>query len=69
VYRAGVPRQTITTIADRVMDGMAEWQSRPLDRGQYAVLFIGAINVKIREGQAASRPIYLALGAPWVSPW
>jgi Transposase, Mutator family len=26
------------------------------------VLFIDAINVKIREGQVASRPIYLALG-------
>ena len=43
------------------MDGLAEWQSRPLDP-VYAVIFIDAINVKIREGQVASRPIYLALG-------
>ena len=28
----------------------------------YAVLFIDAINVKIREGQVANRPVYLALG-------
>ena len=28
----------------------------------YAVIFIDAINVKIREGQVANRPIYLALG-------
>jgi transposase-like protein len=28
----------------------------------YAVVFIDAINVKIREGQVANRPIYLALG-------
>jgi transposase-like protein len=28
----------------------------------YTVLFIDAINVKIREGQVANRPIYLALG-------
>ena len=33
----------------------------PLDP-VYAVLFIDAINVKIREGQVANRPIYLALG-------
>src|SRR6266567_1471616 len=52
VYGAEVSKQTITTITDRVMDGMAEWQSRPLD----------AINVKIREGQVANRPVYLALG-------
>src|SRR6201985_2852966 len=61
VYGAEVSKQTITTITDRVMEGMAEWQSRPLDP-VYAVLFIDAINVKIREGQVANRPIYLALG-------
>ena len=61
VYGAEVSKQTITTITDRVMEGMAEWQSRPLDP-VYAVIFIDAINVKIREGQVANRPIYLALG-------
>ena len=61
VYGAEVSKQTITTITDRVMDGMAEWQSRPLDP-VYAVVFIDAINVKIREGQVANRPVYLALG-------
>src|ERR1022692_2667120 len=61
VYGAEVSKQTITTITDRVMEGLAEWQSRPLD-SVYAVIFIDAINVKIREGQVANRPIYLALG-------
>jgi len=61
VYGAEVSKQTITTITDRVMDGLAEWQNRPLDP-VYAVIFIDAINVKIREGQVANRPIYLALG-------
>jgi putative transposase len=61
VYGAEVSKQTITTITDRVMEGMAEWQSRPLD-AVYAVIFIDAINVKIREGQVANRPVYLALG-------
>src|SRR5262249_31172970 len=46
---------------DRVMEGMAEWQGRPLDQ-VYAVMFIDAINVKIRDGQVANRPVYLALG-------
>jgi putative transposase len=61
VYGAGVSRQTISAITGRVMEGLAEWQSRPLDP-VYAVLFIDAINVKIREGQVANRPAYLALG-------
>jgi transposase-like protein len=61
VYGAEVSKQTITTITDRVMEGMTEWQSRPLDP-VYAVVFIDAIQVKIREGQVANRPVYLALG-------
>ena len=31
VYGASVSKQTISTITDRVIEGMAEWQSRPLD--------------------------------------
>jgi len=60
VYGAAVSKQTISTITDRVLDGLAEWQSRPLDP-VYPVIFIDAINVKIREGQVANRPIYVAL--------
>jgi transposase-like protein len=60
VYGANVSKSTITTITDKVMDGMAEWQNRPLDR-VYPVVFIDAINVKIRDGQVANRPIYVAL--------
>jgi putative transposase len=60
VYGAQVSRQTISTITDKVLEGMAEWQSRPLDV-VYPVIFIDAIHVKIRDGQVANRPIYLAL--------
>ena len=61
VYGAEVSKQTITTITDRVMEGLADWQARPLD-AVYAVIFIDCIFVKIREGQVANRPVYLALG-------
>jgi putative transposase len=60
VYGAQVSRQTISTITDKVLEGMAEWQNRPLDP-VYPVLFIDAINVKIRDGKVANRPIYVAL--------
>ena len=59
VRRGGVQADD-HTITDRVMEGMAEW--RPAIDPVYAVIFIDAINVKIREGQVANRPIYLALG-------
>jgi putative transposase len=60
IYGAEVSKQTISTITDRVMDGMSEWQNRPLDP-VYPVIFIDCINVKIRDGQVANRPIYVAL--------
>jgi putative transposase len=34
VYGAEVSKQTITAITDRVMEGLADWQSRPLDSGR-----------------------------------
>ena len=60
VYGAQVSRQTISTITDKVIEGLAEWQNRPLDP-VYPVIFIDAINVKIRDGKVANRPIYVAL--------
>jgi putative transposase len=60
VYGAQVSKDRITAITDRVMDTLGEWQSRPLD-SVYPVVFIDAIHVKIRDGQVANRPIYVAL--------
>ncbi|MFD5869497.1 MULTISPECIES: IS256 family transposase [Actinomycetes] len=60
IYGAEVSRQTISTITDQVMEGMAEWSNRPLDR-VYPVLFVDAINVKIRDGKVANRPIYVVM--------
>jgi putative transposase len=60
VYGAEVSKQTISTITDRVLEGMGEWQNRPLDP-VYPVIFIDGVNVKIRDGQVANRPIYVAL--------
>jgi putative transposase len=60
IYGTEVSRQTISTITDRVLEGLAEWQNRPLD-AVYPVVFIDVINVKIRDGNVANRPIYVAL--------
>lgn len=60
VYGADVSKQTISTITDKVLDGMAEWQNRPLD-SVYPVVFLDAVHVKVRDGKVANRPIYVAL--------
>jgi putative transposase len=60
VYGATVSKDTISAITDRVQGELAEWQSRPLD-AVYPALFIDCIHVKVRDGQVANRPIYVAL--------
>ncbi len=60
VYGTSVSRQQISAITDTVVERMGEWANRPLDP-VYPVVFVDAINVKIRDGQVANRPIYVAL--------
>ncbi|MFE2991490.1 transposase [Streptomyces sp. NPDC059262] len=38
VYGTDVSRQTISIITDKVLEGMAEWQNRPLDPGRFRVM-------------------------------
>jgi putative transposase len=61
VYGAQVSKDTVSRISDRVLEGMSEWQNRPLDP-VYPVIFVDCIVVKIRDGQVANRPIYTAIG-------
>src|SRR5215467_13583902 len=61
MYDVDVSPDLISRVTDAVVDELAEWQSRPLDR-VYPVLFIDALMVKIRDGVVANRPVYLAIG-------
>ena len=61
IYGTEISRDTISRITDAVVDDMVAWQNRPLDR-VYPVILIDAIVVKIRDGQVANRPIYVAMG-------
>jgi transposase-like protein len=67
VYGAEVSKQTVSTLTDQVMEGMAEWQNRPLDR-VYPVLFVDAVNVKIRDGKVANRPIHVGMAVTGTAP-
>jgi len=61
LYGTEVSPDLISRVTDAVIDEVREWQNRPLDP-VYPVVFIDAINVKIRDGNVANRPIYIALG-------
>ena len=61
VYDTEISRDTISRITDAVVEDMVGWQNRPLDP-IYPVILIDAIVVKIRDGQVANRPIYVAMG-------
>ena len=45
VYDAQVSKQTISTITDRVIEGMSEWQNRPLDPGRFLAVDANRIGV------------------------
>jgi transposase-like protein len=61
IYGASVSKETVSRITDKVMDEMHEWASRPLE-SVCAAIFIDAIVVKARDGQAANRAFYAAIG-------
>ena len=61
VYGSEVSRDLVSRVTDAVVEQMLEWQNRPLDR-VYPVLLIDAIVGKIRDGQVANRPVYVAMG-------
>ena len=54
IYGAAVSKDTISRITDKVIEEMQGWSARPLER-VYAAVFIGAIMVKIRDGQVGNR--------------
>jgi transposase-like protein len=61
IYDAQVSKDTISRITDRVVEEMQAWTSRPLEP-VYAAVVVDAINVKVRDGQVANRPVYAAIG-------
>jgi putative transposase len=61
VYDTDVSRELVSKVTDAVVEQMIEWQHRPLDP-VYPIVLIDAIVLKIRDGQVANRPIYVAMG-------
>jgi putative transposase len=61
LYGVEVSGDLISTVTESVAEEITQWQNRALDP-IYAVVFIDALWVKIREGSVANRPVYVAVG-------
>lgn len=62
LYGLDISPDLISTITDAVLETVAEWQNRPLER-MYPLVFFDALRVKVRdEGLVRNKAIYLALG-------
>lgn len=61
-YGTDVSPAYISKVTDKVLEGIEEWQARPLD-DVYAVVFLDAIFFKIRqEGRIISKASYTVMG-------
>ena len=62
IFGVEISEATISSITDRIIPLIREWQSRPLDR-LYPIIWMDAMHFKIREeGQVKSKAIYTVLG-------
>lgn len=62
VYGVQISDGTISSITDRVIPIIREWQNRPLDR-LYPIIWMDAMHFKIRdEGKVKTKAIYTVLG-------
>ena len=61
-YGTKVSPSYVSLITDHILEGVYEWQQRPLE-STYAVVFLDAIHFKIRhEGKVESRASYTCMG-------
>jgi putative transposase len=62
IYDVTVSPDLISTITDSVLEEVAEWQSRPLDR-VWPVIFLDAVVCKVRDnGTVRNKAAHLAVG-------
>ena len=62
IYGVEISEATISSITDRVIPLIREWQTRPLER-LYPIIWMDAMHFKIRaEGEVKSKALYTILG-------
>ena len=62
IYQVSISTATISTITDKIIDKVKQWQARPLD-SIYPFVWLDAIHYKIKEGgKYVSKAVYTVLG-------
>ena len=62
LYGVEVGRDLISRVTDAVLDDVAQWQARPLER-LYPIIWMDALVIKIRDaGRVTNHHAYLAIG-------
>jgi putative transposase len=62
LYGCEIGRDTISRVTDAVLEDVAAWRSRPLER-VYPIVYFDALFIKVREDRSVrSRACYLAMG-------
>jgi putative transposase len=62
LYGVEIGRDTISRVTDAVLEDVAAWRSRPLER-VYPIVYFDALMVKVREDRSVrTRACYLAVG-------
>lgn len=62
IYGIEVSPALVSAVTDAVLDEVAAWQNRPLEK-TYAIVYFDALRVKIRdEGLVRNKAVYLAIG-------
>lgn len=62
MYDMDISHDTLSSITERIMPLIKEWQSRPLDE-LYCIVWMDAIHYKVKDqGKAKSRAVYNILG-------
>jgi putative transposase len=62
LYGVEIGRDTVSRVTDAVLEDVAAWRSRPLER-VYPIVYFDALMVKVREDRSVrTRACYLAMG-------
>lgn len=62
MYDADISHTTLSTITDRIIPVIKEWQGRPLE-DMYCIVWLDAMHYKVKdEGRITSRAVYHILG-------
>jgi transposase-like protein len=62
IYQVSISTATISTITDKIIDKVKQWQTRPLD-SMYPFVWLDAIHYKIKDGgKYVLKAVYTVLG-------